>query len=240
MDWAKVIRSAFVMFFANHSLTRNFKSKKLNWNGLQMHTFGPEHRFVPQTLAFWWPTNMEKLIWCNDTSIRTSSFDFPKFVSFHIHFTFISNSFHIHFTVSKRKERRVRQLKWLAIWDLSQNLNFGDIYIPDGFEPPGPQRISQFARLSNSIRSDPVVILNSKTIKVPNFTFDGFDRTAHFCVGNGPQPNGQGKIIPNERGYIEPLGTVWLLLVLASHFDLSLISYNSLPMQVHTRTKISC
>ena len=100
----------------------------------------------------------------------------------------------------------MRQLKWLAVWDVSQNLNFGDIYVPDGFEPPSPQRVSQFSRLQNSLRSDPVIIVNSKMIKIPNFNYDGQDDSAHFFVGNGAQPNSQGRIIPNERGYIETLG----------------------------------
>jgi hypothetical protein len=133
----------------------------------------------------------------------------------------------------------VRQLKWLAVWDLSQNLNFGDIYIPDGFEAPGAQRISQFSRLSNSIRSDPVLIINSKAIKVPNFSFDGNDKSAHFRVGSGPQPNGQGKIIANERGYIEPLGKSPLLLSKVSSSRYNGQVYRS-NCQARTKEKISC
>lgn len=64
-------------------------------------------------------------------------------------------------------------MKWLAVWDISSNQNFGDIYIPEGFEPPVPQRVSQFSRLGAGVKSDPVIILNSQLIKIPSFSYDG-------------------------------------------------------------------
>ena len=107
---------------------------------------------------------------------------------------------------SSSQDRRVKQLKWLAVYDLTSNQNFGDIYIPDGFEPPSPQRISQLSRLGKGVKSDPIVILNSKLIKIPSFSYDGNEKEVYFFIGNGPQPNGNGERVPNERGYYESLG----------------------------------
>ena len=104
------------------------------------------------------------------------------------------------------QDRRVKQLKWLAVYDLTSNQNFGDIYIPDGFEPPSPQRISQFSRLAKGVKSDPVIILNSKLIKIPSFSYDSNEKEVYFYMGNGPQPNSNGQRIYNERGYYESLG----------------------------------
>ncbi|CAG2120853.1 unnamed protein product, partial [Medioppia subpectinata] len=41
---------------------------------------------------------------------------------------------------------------------------------------------------------------------IPDLTYDGLSKSAYFWVGTGPQPNSAGKKIPNERGYIDPIG----------------------------------
>ena len=49
--------------------------------------------------------------------------------------------------------------------------------------------------------------MDSKTIFLKYFTYDGRGGDGvHFWVGNGPQPDRKGHIVPNERGYLEPLG----------------------------------
>lgn len=103
-------------------------------------------------------------------------------------------------TIKLPDDKKIKTLKWLAIWDIRDNRNFADIYIPEGFEPPSPQKISEFNRDSNGIKSGPVVIVNSKTVKIPDFFYDGLSSSAHFYAGTGPQPNPNGKIIPDELG----------------------------------------
>ena len=98
------------------------------------------------------------------------------------------------------EDKKIKSLKWLSVWDIRDNRNFADIYIPDDFEPPAPQEISEFSRDSNEVKSGPVVILDSKTIKIPDFNFDGLSQNAYFWVGMGPQPNSAGRRIPNEKG----------------------------------------
>ena len=56
-------------------------------------------------------------------------------------------------------------------------------------------------------RAEEVILLDSKTIFLKYFTYDGRGGDGvHFWVGNGPQPDRKGHIVPNERGYLEPLG----------------------------------
>nr|XP_046920523.1 protein Skeletor, isoforms B/C-like [Dermatophagoides farinae] len=103
-------------------------------------------------------------------------------------------------------DKTIHTIRWFAIWDIRSQKNFADIFIPEGFLPPAPQTIAEFSQLSNGIESEPLVIVDAKTIRIPSFTYDGYRKQAYFWVGQGPQPNSAGERIPNELGYLEPLG----------------------------------
>lgn len=102
-------------------------------------------------------------------------------------------------------DKKIQSLKWLSIWDIRDNRNFADIYIPDGFSPPSAQRIAEFSRESHGVRSGPLVVLDSKRIRIENFFYDGSSNSTYFWVGTGPVPSSSGKRIPDELGYLEPL-----------------------------------
>lgn len=55
-------------------------------------------------------------------------------------------------TIRLPDDKKIKSLKWLAVWDLRDNRNFADIYIPDGFEPPSPQRVAELSRNGHGIR----------------------------------------------------------------------------------------
>ena len=55
--------------------------------------------------------------------------------------------------------------------------NFGDVSIPEGFQLPSAQKLNQLSKRSNGVSSSVVVILDSKTIFLPGFSYDG--------LGNG-------------------------------------------------------
>lgn len=98
------------------------------------------------------------------------------------------------------EDKRIQSIKWISVWDIRSQKNFGDLYIPEGFLPPAPQTISEFSQLSNGVKSDLVIIVDAKTIKIPNFSYDGKRKEVYFWVGVGPQPNSAGEKIPNELG----------------------------------------
>ncbi|XP_077521189.1 protein Skeletor, isoforms B/C-like [Amblyomma americanum] len=102
--------------------------------------------------------------------------------------------------------RKITSIRWLAIWNLREHANYGDIFFPEGFEPPSPRRISELSRRGAGVRSGTVVIVDSKTIQIPDFYFNGNVSDTYFWVGLGPQPNSAGQKIPNEKGYLESLG----------------------------------
>jgi DOMON domain-containing protein CG14681 len=103
-------------------------------------------------------------------------------------------------TIKLPDDKKITAIKWLAVWDVRTNHNHGDIFIPEGFEPPSHQVISELSQLAHNVQSGPIVIINSQTIKIPDFYYDGKGVDTFFMVGTGPQPNPSGKKIPNERG----------------------------------------
>ncbi|XP_067139649.1 protein Skeletor, isoforms B/C-like [Centruroides vittatus] len=134
-------------------------------------------------------------------------------------------------TIVLPDNKKITSIRWLAVWDLREHSNFADIYIPEGFEPPSPQRLSEFSRLGHNVSSDPVMIIDSKTIFIPYFNYDGKNENVYFWVGGGPQPNSFGRKIPNEKGYLNPLGSYKnenITLELPGNLTVSQISWLSL------------
>lgn len=104
------------------------------------------------------------------------------------------------FTIKLPDNKRITEVKWLAIYDLGSQNNFGDIYIPEEFEPPTFQRAGSFSKLKHNISSDSIEILDSKTIQIPNLTYDGLGKKTFFWAGVGAQPTSKGFKIPDELG----------------------------------------
>lgn len=69
--------------------------------------------------------------------------------------------------------RKITSIKWLAIWNLRDHENYGDIFLPEGFEPPAPRKLSELTRQGAGVKSSTVVIMDTKTLYVPHFHFNG-------------------------------------------------------------------
>lgn len=104
------------------------------------------------------------------------------------------------FTLKLPDNKKITEIKWLAIYDLSTQNDFGDIYIPEAFEPPMPQRGSSFSKRSHGVTSGVIEIIDSKTIKIPEFFYDGGGSKTYFLGGVGAQPSAKGTKIPDELG----------------------------------------
>ncbi|XP_019868942.2 protein Skeletor, isoforms B/C [Aethina tumida] len=109
------------------------------------------------------------------------------------------------FTLTLPDNKKITDIKWFAIYDIWSQNTFGDIYIPEEFEPPTKQKISQLAGKKNGVVSEVVEILDAKRIKLQDFTYDGKAQQAYFWVGVGPQPASKGFKVPDEYGYLDPL-----------------------------------
>jgi len=110
------------------------------------------------------------------------------------------------FILKLPSQKKIRDLKWFSVYDLNTQTNFGDIYIPEGFESPGYQTLTELYGDEFSVSSKPVVVMDAKTIKIPAFTYDGNGGEVYFFAGEGPQPSSKGFIVPDELGYLAPLG----------------------------------
>lgn len=108
--------------------------------------------------------------------------------------------FNKYFTIKLPDGKRITEVKWLAIYDLGSQNNFGDIYIPEEFEPPTFQRVGSFSKLKHNVSSGSVEILDSKTIMIPNLNYDGKGKKTYFWAGVGAQPISKGFKIPDELG----------------------------------------
>ena len=102
--------------------------------------------------------------------------------------------------------KQIHQLKWFAVYDLTEYEAYGSLFIPEGFEPPDTQVLSHLEGKANGIEADKVLVMDSKTIMLEKFYYDGKGGNGiHFYAGRGPQPSSKGSVVPNELGYFEPL-----------------------------------
>ena len=54
--------------------------------------------------------------------------------------------------------------------------------------------------------SKAITVMDSKTIEIPAFSYDGRGGEVFFYAGEGPQPSSKGFIVPDELGYLDPIG----------------------------------
>lgn len=101
--------------------------------------------------------------------------------------------------------KRLRDIKWLSVWCRRFTVNFGEIFISAGLDPPRPRVLPEFRRLAHGLRSGNISVLDAKTFYIPNLHYDGAGPDAYFWVGNGTDPNAFGIKVPNEMGSLEPL-----------------------------------
>lgn len=110
------------------------------------------------------------------------------------------------FTLTVPNGKTIGELEWFAVYDLTEYEAYGSLRIPSGFEPPDTYIASHLEGRSNNIDADRVLVLDSKTIMLEQFFYDGkAGKGVHFYVGRGPQPSSKGVVVPDELGYLEPL-----------------------------------
>ncbi|KAG5898103.1 hypothetical protein JTB14_027460 [Gonioctena quinquepunctata] len=109
------------------------------------------------------------------------------------------------FTLVLPDKKKITDVKWFAIYDIWSQNTFGDIYVPEGFEPPTIQKISSMVGKVNGITTESVEILDAKRIRLNQFTYDGKAKKPYFWVGVGAQPASKGFKVPDEYGYLDPL-----------------------------------
>lgn len=85
----------------------------------------------------------------------------------------LNRYFNKDFTLTLPDNKKITEIKWLAVYDLSSQNTFGDVYIPEEFEPPTTQKISRLTGRSHDVDSENIEIIDAKTIKISQFTYNG-------------------------------------------------------------------
>jgi hypothetical protein len=95
--------------------------------------------------------------------------------------------------------KRVSDLHWLSIWDHDSEQAIASVLIPNGpgFKVPSP--VVLHGLKSNGLRkvsSGSIEVVNTKTIKINDFFYEGDAPGAWFMVGKDLLPNPSGEILP--------------------------------------------
>ncbi|XP_076651402.1 DM13 and DOMON_DOH domain-containing protein skeletor isoform X1 [Halictus rubicundus] len=107
-------------------------------------------------------------------------------------------------TLTLPDNKTLNDIKWFSVWCDRFSVSFGDVRIPRGFDYPRPQKIGALSGV-HGISSEPIVVVDSQTLLVPSFSYDGEAPDAKFWVGAGPSPSPQGIRVPDENGRTVPL-----------------------------------
>ncbi|XP_026274137.1 protein Skeletor, isoforms B/C [Frankliniella occidentalis] len=117
----------------------------------------------------------------------------------------LARYFNKDFTITLPDGKKITEIKWFAIYDLTSQNAFGDLYIPEDFEPPTVQKISQLSKRSHDVGSESIEIIDAKTFRIPELNYNGAGKDTYFYVGVGPQPSSKGTKVPDEYGYLDPI-----------------------------------
>ncbi|XP_055950409.1 protein Skeletor, isoforms B/C-like [Argiope bruennichi] len=98
----------------------------------------------------------------------------------------------------------VKDIKSLSVWCRQYSVNFGSIVIPSD-DLPYQKSLGPLPTLAHGVRSEDVIILDSKTIFIVNLYYDGAGPDAFFLVGKGVKPHSKGQKVPDENGSLEKL-----------------------------------
>ncbi|CAL1280275.1 unnamed protein product [Larinioides sclopetarius] len=69
--------------------------------------------------------------------------------------------------------KTLRNIKWIAVWCRKFSANFGEVTIPTGLVIPRPIEIGRIPTLEHGVSSGPVLVVDTQTLLVPDFTYDG-------------------------------------------------------------------
>ena len=87
--------------------------------------------------------------------------------------------------------KTLKDVSWISVWCEEFEVNFGEVYLPNNFKYPRPQKISSFNGI-HEVTSGRVVVVDAQTFLIPRFSYDGQAPDAHFWVGNGNRPGPEG------------------------------------------------
>ncbi|GFX81080.1 hypothetical protein TNCV_1910731 [Trichonephila clavipes] len=83
--------------------------------------------------------------------------------------------------------------------------NFGDVFIPSDLVIPRPMEIGKIQTLEHGVSSGPVLVVDTQTLLVPDFTYDGQGPASFWWVSRGSRQHPRGLQLADEDGSSAPL-----------------------------------
>ncbi|GBL86000.1 Protein Skeletor, isoforms D/E [Araneus ventricosus] len=101
--------------------------------------------------------------------------------------------------------KTLRNIKWISVWCRKFSANFGEVTIPTGLVIPRPVEIGRIPTLEHGVSSGPVLVVDTQTLLVPDFTYDGLGPAAYWWVSRGARQHPRGLRLADENGSFAPL-----------------------------------
>ncbi|XP_045102559.1 protein Skeletor, isoforms B/C-like [Portunus trituberculatus] len=108
------------------------------------------------------------------------------------------------FPVTKKGQRSFSDIKWISVWCRRFGIDFGHVKVPRDLVKPAPQVATGLHSDKPRLTSESVTIVDTHTIELEDFTFDGTVADAIFVVGSGDRSS-SGAQVASERGSTQPL-----------------------------------
>ncbi|KAK4291866.1 hypothetical protein Pmani_035327, partial [Petrolisthes manimaculis] len=110
----------------------------------------------------------------------------------------------LNFPITKKGQRSLNDVQWVSVWCRRFAIDFGHVKIPGDLVKPAPQIGEGLLSDKPRLRSSAVIIADTNTIQLNDFTFDATVPDAIFVMGSG-DAQASGSQVPDEKGTEEPL-----------------------------------
>jgi hypothetical protein len=101
--------------------------------------------------------------------------------------------------------KKLRDIKWIAVWCRQFGVNFGHVDIPFNLDPPKELNLGRVPNLAHDTSAEAVIIKDIKTLEIKKLRYDGSAPDAFFLVGKGSEPHRFGVKVPDETGSLKKI-----------------------------------
>lgn len=110
----------------------------------------------------------------------------------------------LRFPKTKKGQRSLNDVQWVSVWCRKFAIDFGHVKVPRGIKLPQSQVAIGLESDSPQMRASAVMIADTDTFVVEDFSFDGTIPDAIFVMGSG-NADASGSQVPDEKGSLNPL-----------------------------------
>jgi len=110
----------------------------------------------------------------------------------------------LRFPITKKGQRSLNDVQWISVWCRQFAIDFGHVPIPKGVTWPSAQVAQGLQSDRPVLRSSAVSVVDSNTLKIDDFTFDGTVQDAIFVMGSGDAES-SGSQVADEKSTKNPL-----------------------------------